>query len=157
MDIVIGGLVIGSLYAIVALGYTMVYGIIELINFAHGDVFTFAAFIAIHPPWGDVARGFVPQVPHWLTTRQLLQYSYFGVAILSAVLFPYESYFYSSGGIEEGWGAKDLLTNRVTATAGFAFGSLLAMVILLVFDLAHPRFGVVRVTDPALIALAKSF
>jgi branched-chain amino acid transport system permease protein len=47
VDIIIGGLVIGALYAIVALGYTMVYGIIELINFAHGDVFTFGAFVAI--------------------------------------------------------------------------------------------------------------
>jgi branched-chain amino acid transport system permease protein len=47
MDILIGGLVVGALYAIVALGYTMVYGIIELINFAHGDVFTLGAFIAI--------------------------------------------------------------------------------------------------------------
>src|SRR5436305_9102778 len=43
----------------------------------------FAAVIAIHPPWADVARGFVPQVPHRLTNKQLLQYSYFGVAILS--------------------------------------------------------------------------
>ena len=35
----VGGLVIGSIYALVALGYTLVYGILELINFAHGDVF----------------------------------------------------------------------------------------------------------------------
>jgi len=34
----------GAIYALIALGYTMVYGIIELINFAHGDVFTFGAF-----------------------------------------------------------------------------------------------------------------
>ena len=41
------GLVIGSLYALIALGYTMVYGIIELINFAHGDLFMLGAFLAI--------------------------------------------------------------------------------------------------------------
>src|SRR5262245_21851845 len=35
---VINGLVLGSVYALVALGYTMVYGIINLINFAHGEV-----------------------------------------------------------------------------------------------------------------------
>ncbi|HZS94893.1 MAG TPA: branched-chain amino acid ABC transporter permease [Chloroflexota bacterium] len=46
-DIIIAGLALGALYAIVALGYTMVYGIIELINFAHGDVFTLGGFIAI--------------------------------------------------------------------------------------------------------------
>ncbi len=39
------GLTQGSIYALVALGYTMVYGIIELINFAHGDVFTLGAYI----------------------------------------------------------------------------------------------------------------
>ena len=39
-------LVLGAIYALVALGYTMVYGIIELINFAHGDVFMVGAFIA---------------------------------------------------------------------------------------------------------------
>ena len=36
----------GAIYALIALGYTMVYGIIELINFAHGDVFTFGAFLS---------------------------------------------------------------------------------------------------------------
>ncbi|MEO7057879.1 MAG: branched-chain amino acid ABC transporter permease, partial [Caldimonas sp.] len=35
---IINGLVLGSVYALVALGYTMVYGIINLINFAHGEV-----------------------------------------------------------------------------------------------------------------------
>jgi Mn2+/Fe2+ NRAMP family transporter len=89
-----------------------------------------AALVAIHPPWSKVAGGFVPQVPKGLTTREALQFSYFGVAILSAVLFPYEAYFYSSGGIEEGWKPKDLLNNRVTTTVGFALGSLLAIAIM---------------------------
>ena len=38
---------LGAIYALVALGYTMVYGIIELINFAHGDVFMVGAFVAV--------------------------------------------------------------------------------------------------------------
>ena len=37
----------GAIYALIALGYTMVYGIIELINFAHGDVFTFGSFASL--------------------------------------------------------------------------------------------------------------
>jgi branched-chain amino acid transport system permease protein len=41
------GLVLGSLYALIALGYTMVYGIIELINFAHGDLFMLGSFFAL--------------------------------------------------------------------------------------------------------------
>src|SRR5712691_10220055 len=37
----------GGIYALIALGYTMVYGIIELINFAHGDVFAFGTFLSL--------------------------------------------------------------------------------------------------------------
>src|SRR3954454_9420825 len=88
------------------------------------------ALVAIPPPWDKLAGGFVPQVPRGLSTKELLTFSYFGVAILSAVMFPYEAYFYSSGGIEEEWGPKDLLTNRVTTTVGFGLGSLLAIAIL---------------------------
>ena len=43
----INGLVTGSLFALIALGYTMVYGIVELINFAHGDVFMLGALLAL--------------------------------------------------------------------------------------------------------------
>jgi branched-chain amino acid transport system permease protein len=39
------GLVLGSLYALIALGYTMVYGILKLLNFAHGDIYMVGAFI----------------------------------------------------------------------------------------------------------------
>jgi len=88
------------------------------------------ALVAIHPPWGQVAGGFAPQVPPELSPKELLMFGYFAVAILSAVMFPYEAYFYSSGGIEEEWGPKDLLTNRTTTTLGFALGSLLAISIL---------------------------
>jgi branched-chain amino acid transport system permease protein len=44
---VFNALTIGAIYALVALGYTMVYGIIELINFAHGDVFMLGAFVSL--------------------------------------------------------------------------------------------------------------
>src|SRR5437588_6037155 len=45
-QVLVFGLADGAIYALVALGYTMVYGIIELINFAHGDVFTLGAYVA---------------------------------------------------------------------------------------------------------------
>lgn len=41
----VNGLSLGSIYALIALGYTMVYGIIKLINFAHGDIYMLGAFI----------------------------------------------------------------------------------------------------------------
>ena len=58
----VNGITWGSVYALIALGYTMVYGILRLINFAHGDVFMLGAFLAyyaagwlgvqVHPSWG---------------------------------------------------------------------------------------------------------
>ncbi len=44
---IINGLSLGGIYALIALGYTMVYGIIELINFAHGDVYTLGTFFSL--------------------------------------------------------------------------------------------------------------
>ncbi len=88
------------------------------------------ALVAIHPPWGELAKGFVPQVPAGLSTKEILTFAYFIVAIVSAVMFPYEVYFYSSGGIEEEWKPKDLMTNRLTCIVGFGLGSLLALSIL---------------------------
>ncbi|MFL6721529.1 MAG: NRAMP family divalent metal transporter [Sphingomonas sp.] len=89
-----------------------------------------AALIAIHPPFDKIAGGFVPQVPHGLSSKEMLTFGYFVVAIISAVMFPYEVYFYSSGGIEEGWGLKDIVTNRATAIVGMGLGSLLGIAIL---------------------------
>lgn len=55
----INGISLGSIYALIALGYTMVYGIIKLINFAHGDVFMIGAFVGFYAiaGWG---LGFFP-------------------------------------------------------------------------------------------------
>ncbi|BCL79443.1 branched-chain amino acid ABC transporter permease [Ktedonobacteria bacterium brp13] len=47
VSLLIVGLATGAIYALVALGYTLVYGIIELINFAHGDIFTIGTFVTI--------------------------------------------------------------------------------------------------------------
>ena len=41
----VSGLTLGSIYALIALGYTMVYGILKLLNFAHGDVYMVGAFV----------------------------------------------------------------------------------------------------------------
>jgi branched-chain amino acid transport system permease protein len=61
---IINGLVLGSMYALVALGYTMVYGIINLINFAHGEVLMVGAITS----WAIItnAQQAMPWVPGWL-------------------------------------------------------------------------------------------
>jgi branched-chain amino acid transport system permease protein len=61
---IINGLVLGSMYALVALGYTMVYGIIKLINFAHGEVLMVGALTS----WTIIGwmRDSMPGTPGWL-------------------------------------------------------------------------------------------
>ncbi len=61
---IINGLVLGSMYALVALGYTMVYGIINLINFAHGEVLMVGALTS----WSIIVtmQEAVPWMPGWL-------------------------------------------------------------------------------------------
>jgi branched-chain amino acid transport system permease protein len=48
LQIVVGGLQKGFLYALIALGYTMIYGVVKLINFAHGDIFMVGAFVSYY-------------------------------------------------------------------------------------------------------------
>ena len=61
---IINGLVLGSMYALIALGYTMVYGIINLINFAHGEVLMVGALTS----WTIIGlmRESMPWLPGWL-------------------------------------------------------------------------------------------
>jgi branched-chain amino acid transport system permease protein len=47
LELFLGGLTRGSIYALIALGYTMVYGIIQLINFAHGEIYMIGAFTGL--------------------------------------------------------------------------------------------------------------
>lgn len=62
-QVLIDGLVLGAVYAIVALGYTMVYGILELINFAHGEIFMAGAFIGTAVLITFTGIGFLSSIP----------------------------------------------------------------------------------------------
>ena len=63
LEQLINGLTLGSTYALIALGYTMVYGIVQLINFAHGEIYMFGAFAGLfcvtvlHVPLGIALLG----------------------------------------------------------------------------------------------------
>ncbi|EPD06309.1 High-affinity branched-chain amino acid transport system permease protein livH, partial [Lacticaseibacillus paracasei subsp. paracasei CNCM I-2877] len=80
MQQIINGLSLGSIYALLALGYTMVYGIIKLINFAHGDIYMLGAF------WGYYAINYL----HFSFVPALL--SAMVMAALSGVLIEYLAY-----------------------------------------------------------------
>lgn len=62
---IVNGLVLGSIYALIALGYTMVYGILGIINFAHGDVLMIGALTALSAILG--LQQLAPGLPEWLT------------------------------------------------------------------------------------------
>ncbi len=57
---IVNGLVVGSVYALVALGYTMVYGILQLINFAHGEIVMIGALVALVVTKALTAAGIPP-------------------------------------------------------------------------------------------------
>ena len=62
---IINGLVLGSIYALIALGYTMVYGVLGIINFAHGEVLMIGAMVSLSLL--RVILGLTSDLPGWLT------------------------------------------------------------------------------------------
>jgi manganese transport protein len=90
-------------------------------------VFAVAA-VKLHPDWGAVGHGFVPH----MKTESPLLYAYFAIGLLGAAMTPYEVYFYSSGGIEERWGPKDLGLNKANAMIGYGLGGFLSFALMIV-------------------------
>jgi manganese transport protein len=93
-------------------------------------VFVYAAW-STQPDWHEVAAGLAPTIPAGPSDKQLL-YAYFVVALLSSVMLPYETYFYASGAIEDGWTPRDIPLNRVIVIVGFGLGGLLAATLVIV-------------------------
>jgi Mn2+/Fe2+ NRAMP family transporter len=89
------------------------------------------AAVKLDPDWGEAAAGLVPRLPG-PDTPGLAVWAYYVVGLLSSILMPYEVYFYSSGGIEDEWTAKDLSINKITAGVGFTLGGLLTMALIMV-------------------------
>ncbi|MBA2878249.1 branched-chain amino acid transport system permease protein [Anoxybacillus kamchatkensis] len=71
-QVIIDGLALGAVYAIVALGYTMVYGILELINFAHGEIFMTGAFVGTALLLSFSAFGWLSSMPMLLALLLVL-------------------------------------------------------------------------------------
>ena len=62
-QVVIDGLILGFMYALIALGYTMVYGVLEFINFAHSEVFITGAFVGVEVMLAFKGAGLLEAVP----------------------------------------------------------------------------------------------
>ena len=90
-------------------------------------VFAVAA-VKLGPDWEQVGKGFVPHIAQNNTAL----YLYFVVGLLGAAMTPYEVYFYSSGGVEEEWGPKDIGLNRANAIIGYGLGGTLSIALMIV-------------------------
>ena len=77
----INGLALGSIYGLIAIGYTMVYGIIGMINFAHGDIFMVGSFIAL---CAIIAIGVTAATPILLMVALLLLVLIIAMALTAA-------------------------------------------------------------------------
>lgn len=80
----LNGLTIGMVYALIALGYTMVYGVIQLINFAHGEIFMVGAYLAL--TMITLCLSLFPGMPFWLLLIFLLVFSMLGASLLGATV-----------------------------------------------------------------------
>jgi branched-chain amino acid transport system permease protein len=70
-QVFIDGLILGFMYALIALGYTMVYGVLQFINFAHSEVFIIGAFVGVEIMLGLKAAGILEAVP-WVLVLLLV-------------------------------------------------------------------------------------
>src|SRR5512144_2591152 len=64
-QVLIDGLILGFMYALIALGYTMVYGVLEFINFAHSEIFIVGAFVGVEIMMGLKSAGWLEGLP-WI-------------------------------------------------------------------------------------------
>ena len=106
--------------------------------------------LKLAPPWGEVAhQAILPSIP---SGSSLAAYGFAAVSLIGAFMTPFETYFYSSGAIEEKWDGSDIVINRVTATLGMSFGAVIAVAMMVVaaqtffpHGLQPQSFGGIRV------------
>lgn len=87
--------------------------------------FAVAVFL-LGPDWAELGAQVAQRSA---ATETGATYWYFAVALFGAAMTPYEVFFFSSGGVEEGWGTKDLATSRLNVLVGFPLGGLLSVAI----------------------------
>lgn len=111
------------------------------------------AMFKLAPPWGQV--GIAIMHPAMSTLQPLPLYLFSAISLLGAYMTPYQFIFYSSGALEEEWGAQDYLTNRVVTLVGTSVGAIITLGLIIaaaqvlyphhrsvntLADAAHPAF-----------------
>ncbi len=85
-QVVLDGVVLGFMYALIALGYTMVYGVLEFINFAHSEIFIFGAFVGVEILLGLRGAGTLARVPWPLVLLLVLAAGMLASAVLAVTI-----------------------------------------------------------------------
>ena len=168
---IINGISVGGQYALIAIGYTLVYGILRLINFAHGDVFMVAGLVMVY---ATTALPFYVALPLVLAATVLLGFTIERVAykplrtaprmsvMISAIGVSYliqNLAFYITGGVPQPvtrpipWISENVIvlgasTKRVTLVAPIL---TILLVVVLVYLINHTKIGM------AMRAAAKDF
>jgi Mn2+/Fe2+ NRAMP family transporter len=93
--------------------------------------------IVMKPNWRSVAQGVVPSLP----THEKSKYWFTAVSIMGASISPYLFFFYSSGAIEDHWNEDHIGVNRIIASTGMSFGSLISVAVLVLGALVFPPRG----------------
>ena len=159
MDYILAGISIGGQYALIAIGYTMVYGILRLINFAHGDIFMVAGLMMVYAvTWMPLAAA----IPFVLVMTMLLGFAVERAAykplrsaprmsvMISAIGVSYmlqNVALYVTGGLAKTYPAIPWLSDMVTV-----FGATTKRVTLIT-----PVLTIVLVAALVLLSFALSF
>jgi branched-chain amino acid transport system permease protein len=167
---VLAGISVGGQYALIAIGYTMVYGILRLINFAHGDIFMVAGFIMVYasgtmPFWVSiplviiltVVLGFVVERVAYKPLRSAPRMSIMISAIGVSYLLQ-NCAWYITGGLAKQYPVLPWISNTVTiGTASTKLVTIITpiltivLVVLLVLLIKHTKIGM------AMRAVSKDF
>jgi Mn2+/Fe2+ NRAMP family transporter len=112
----------------------------------------------LDPSWGNLLHQATH--PHKPGNESLPVYFYYAIALFGAAMTPYEVFFFSSGGVEEKWSKKDIITERMNVFLGFPLGGLLSLSIAAVAALvllpAHISVGTLgQVGLPVAVASGK--
>jgi manganese transport protein len=120
-------------------------------------VFAVAAW-KLGPDWGSLIHSAThPSRP---STEHISTYLYYAIALFGAAMTPYEVFFFSSGGVEEHWTAKDLKTMRSNVFVGFPLGAMLSLAIAACATVVFLDVGIQvdtlgQVALPVVVALGK--
>ena len=90
-QVLLDGITLGFMYALIALGYTMVYGVLEFINFAHSEIFIFGAFVGVEILLSLQSAGWLERLPWVAVLILVLLAGMLASGLLAVTVPPWDS------------------------------------------------------------------